>query len=203
MQARRLSLVVATAAIAGTVALGAATPSHSCACCSNTGQRYVETKPIDDFAAGILADIQFAPAAHLYTGEGDVETLGGIATKSTDFQLVVGKAAGSWEFNFQDSGGGGKLTFALPKTITRFEVDPRVTGPEPGTGPSLYKEWRLTAPAVGSGMFKGATGGDQRATLILHGRGNSCTDAFQFDAWTLVLHGAKATNTLFGTLSAP
>jgi hypothetical protein len=52
-------------------------------------------------------------------------------------------------------------------------------------------------------MFKGATGGDQRATLILHARGNGCTDASQFDAWTLVLHGAKATNTLFGSLSAP
>jgi hypothetical protein len=49
-------------------------------------------------------------------------------------------------------------------------------------------------------MFKGVTGGDQRATLILHGRGNSCTDASQFNAWTLVLHGPKGTSTLFGTL---
>ena len=202
MQARRLKLVAATAAMLALV-LADVGPARACACCSNTGQRNVDTKPIDAFAAGILADVQFAPAAHLYTGEADVESLGGIATKSTDFQLAVSKAAGSWEFNFADSSGGGKLTFVLPKAITRFEIDPRDPAPEPGTGPVLYKEWRLTAAAVGSGMFKGATGGDQRATLILHGHGNSCTDASQFDAWTLVLHGSKATNTLFGSLSAP
>jgi hypothetical protein len=200
MQARVISAVAAMLAVC---VLGGVGPAHACACCSNTGQRMVDTKPIDDFAAGILADLQFAPAAHLYTGEADVETLGGIATKSTDFQLAVAKAAGSWDLHFEDGAGGGKLTFTLPKTITRFEVDPRAPIPEPGTGPVLYKEWRLTAPAVGSGMFKGATGGDQRATLILHGRGNSCTDASQFDAWTLVLHGPKATNTLFGSLTAP
>ena len=203
MQARRLKLVAAAAIMLTALVLADVGPAHACACCSNTGQRLVDTKPIDDFAAGILADVKFATAAHLYTGEGDVESLGGIATKSTDLQLAVSKAAGSWEFNFADTAGGGKLIFAMPKAITRFEVDPREPIPEPGTGPVLYKEWRLTAPAVGSGMFKGATGGDQRATLILHGRGNSCTDAMQFDAWTLVLHGSKATNTLFGSLSAP
>lgn len=203
MQARRSTLISATAAMLAVCALAGAGPAHACACCSNTGQRMVDTKPVDDFAAGILSDAQFAPAAHIYTGEADVETLGGIATKSTDFQLAVTKAAGSWEFHFDDGAGGGKLNFVLPKTITRFEVDPREPTPEPGTGPVLYKEWRLTTPAVGSGMLKGATGGDQRATLILHGRGNSCTDASQFDAWTLVLHGSKATNTLFGSLSAP
>src|SRR5688572_26753005 len=89
MQARRLKLVAATAAMLAALVLADVGPAHACACCSNTGQRNVDTKPIDDFAAGILADIQFAPAAHLYTGEADVETLGGIATKSTDFQLAV------------------------------------------------------------------------------------------------------------------
>lgn len=203
MQARRSTLISAAAAAFAVCMFAGVGPARACACCSNTGQRLVDTKPIDDFAAGILADVKFEPAAHLYTGEADLETLGGITTKSTDFQLAVNKTSGSWEFNFADNGGGGKLTFALPKTITRFEVDPRDPVPEPGTGPVLYKEWRLTAPAVGNGMFKGATGGDQRATLILHARGNSCTDASQFDAWTLVLHGSKSTNKLFGGLSAP
>jgi hypothetical protein len=203
MQARRSILISATAAVLAVCVLAGAAPAHACACCSNTGQRMVDTKPVDDFAAGVLSDVQFAPAAQLYTGEADVGTLGGIATKSTDFRLAVTKGDGAWEFHFKDGAGGGGLTFALPKAITRFEVDPREPIPEPGTGPVLYKEWRLTAPAVGSGIFKGATGGDQRATLILHGRGNSCTDASQFDAWTLVLHGSKATNTLFGSLTGP
>jgi hypothetical protein len=95
------------------------------------------------------------------------------------------------------------LTFEVPATVTKFEVDPRDSDDAAnGHAPVLYKEWRLTAAARGTGMFKGATGGDQQATLILHGRGNSCTDASQFNAWTLVLHGSKATATLFGTLSA-
>jgi hypothetical protein len=102
--------------------------------------------------------------------------------------------------DFLGGEGGGKLTFKLPLSFAKFEVDPRQSDQESGTGPVLYKEWRLTFGPQGTGMFKGVTGGDQRATLILHGRGNSCTDASQFNAWTLVLHGPKGTSTLFGTL---
>ena len=108
MQARRLKLISATAILAALV-FAETGPAHACACCSNTAQRYVETKPIDDFAAGILADIEFAPAAHLYTGEGDVETLGGIATKSTDFSCGQ-QGGGLVGINFQDSAGGGGST---------------------------------------------------------------------------------------------
>jgi hypothetical protein len=52
-------------------------------------------------------------------------------------------------------------------------------------------------------MFASVVGGAQKATLILQGRGNSCTDAGQFNAWTLVLHGPKQTISLFGNLLAP
>lgn len=197
-----MELLAVTAAMFAFMLASNGGPAHACACCSNLAQRHVETQKIDPFAAGVLADIHFAEAAHLYTGEADLETIGGMAAKSTDFRLSVMKTDAAWVLDFQHKGGGGKLTFKLPQNITKFEIDPREeTNDANGTGPVLYKEWRLTTTAASTGMFKGATGGDQRATLILHARGNSCTDASQFNAWTLVLHGSKAANTLFGSLS--
>jgi hypothetical protein len=202
LQARRMKLLAVTAAMFTFTLASNGSPAHACACCSNLAQRSVQTQKVDAFAAGVLADIHFAEAAHLYTGEADLETIGGMAAKSTDFRLSVTKTDASWVLDFEDRGGGGKLIFKLPPNITRFEIDPREGANDAnGTGPALYKEWRLTTRAVGTDMFKGATGGDQRATLILHGRGNSCTDASQFGAWTLLLHGSKATNKLFGSLS--
>lgn len=189
-------------------------PAHACACCSNEGQRNVQTQAVDAYANSILTDVRFDAAAHLYTGEGDADG-GWTKSDSSDFQLAVTKTAATWTFTFSQPGTSGALTFAMPKAMTKFEVDPREPsaapgGPRPsgesepsgGLGPVLYKEWRMTAPARGTGLFAAVTGGDQQATLILHGRGNSCTDAGQFTAWTVVLHGSKITTSFFGTLSA-
>ena len=52
-------------------------------------------------------------------------------------------------------------------------------------------------------MFAGATGGEQKATLVLHGHGNSCPDASQFSAWSLILYGPKGTITFYGDLTKP
>jgi hypothetical protein len=189
----------AAALVLSLASLGA--PAYGCACCSNRGQRNVETQKIDAYATGILDEVRFAEGALLYPGEGDPE-VAGLTTTSTEFRVTATKTDAAWVLGFAGGGSGGKLTFKLPQSFARFEVDPREPdrGDESGRGPVLYKEWRLTFTPQGSGMFKGVTGGDQRATLILHGRGNSCTDASQFNAWTLVLHGPKGTSTLFGTL---
>jgi hypothetical protein len=37
-------------------------------------------------------------------------------------------------------------------------------------------------------------------TLIVQGRGNSCTSAGDFSHWTLVMQGPKANYSLFGDL---
>lgn len=193
-------------AAAAALLLSVACPGSvlACACCSNEGQRYVETVKLDAFAAGLLGEISFAPAAHLYTGEADVESIEGLGAKSADFQLAVTKNDKSWLFEFRQEGGGGRLTLPWPDRVTRFEVDPREPQQStPGTGPALYKEWRLTAMPHGTGMFADVTGGGQKATLILQGRGNSCTDATQFHAWALVLSGPKGTVTFYGDLAKP
>jgi hypothetical protein len=197
-------LKISLLAVAIVLAISSASgDAFACACCSDDGQRYVKTQAINAYAAGVLADIRFADAAHLYAGEADIESIKAVAAKSRDFQLAVSKSETSWAFEFVAAGGGGKLVFHMPENVTKFEIDPR----EPNTdtirqGPLLYKEWRLTAKARGSGMFQGASGGGRQVTLILHGRGNSCTDAGQFNAWTLVLHGPKDTATFFGDLVA-
>jgi hypothetical protein len=80
-----------------------------------------------------------------------------------------------------------------------FEVDPRNV-PDKGRGLTLYKEWKLSAPAASSGVFTPGTGPRQSLTLIIHGHGNSCTSAIDFTHWTLVMQGPKANYTLFGNL---
>ena len=196
--------VVHAAAAALLLSIAGSAPALACACCSNEGQRYVETDKRDAYATGLLDELRFVAAAHLYTGEADVESIAGIGAKSRDFQLLVTKREKSWLFDFKEDGGGGTLALALPDRVTKFEVDPRDTqSGTPGTGPVLYKEWRLAMAPRGTGMFAGATGGDQKATLILQGRGNSCTDASQFHAWSLVLHGPKGTITFYGDLAKP
>ncbi len=44
--------------------------------------------------------------------------------------------------------------------------------------------------------------GDQKATLIVHGRGRGCTEASEFTDWTLMLQGPPGKLTLYGALSS-
>ena len=87
----------------------------------------------------------------------------------------------------------------LPQKISVFEVDPR-DGSDQGTGPVLYKEWKLTGDVTAFGTFNATDDARQLLTLILQGRGNSCTAAADFTHWTLVTEGPKGTYSLFGAL---
>jgi hypothetical protein len=123
---------------------------------------------------------------------------------STGYDLSVARHADRWVFSFRDAKGhSGSLTLAIPKSIAVFEVDPRRGEPEGGLGPTLYKEWKLTAPAAGTGVFAPGAGRGQLVTLILHGHGNSCPSATDFTAWTLVVHGPAAEYRLYGDLMDP
>ena len=82
-------------------------------------------------------------------------------------------------------------------------LDPRHGEREGGLGPALYKEWRLTAPAAGTGIFAPGVGRGQLVTLILQGHGNSCASAADFTHWTLVVSGPAAEYHLFGHLVQP
>jgi hypothetical protein len=191
-------------ALAVVWAAGAAPDAHACACCTNTGQRNVGVYKLDGFRRGEVEQVRFGPVAHLFTGEADADAVKGIAMPSLRYDLSVTRHTDRWVFSLRDvQGRSGTLTLAIPKSIAVFEVDPRRGAREGGLGPALYKEWRLTSPAAGTGVFAPGGGKGQRVTLILQGHGNSCASAADFTHWTLVVAGPAAGYHLYGDLVRP
>lgn len=89
----------------------------------------------------------------------------------------------------------GEMRFAGAARFRPGEADAELPGP------TLYKEWRLTGPAKGDGLFQRAVGPGRLLTLILHGRGNACTSPTDFQRWTLLMHGkGRPIVTLLGNL---
>jgi hypothetical protein len=189
----------AAALTAAGILLAAATSALACACCTHTAWRYVETEKITPQRLSELEQFRFAKAAKLMLGEADDNGIKGVQDASEDYQLTVTRAKGRMAFAFRDEKGrSGTLVLAMPSAISIFEVDPRGKEKEGGLGPSLYKEWKLTANAIGTGMFAPGVGSGQRITLILQGRGNNCSGGDMFSHWTLAVFGPKAEYHLFG-----
>ncbi len=180
---------------------------QACACCTNPGQRYVEVEKLDSGRLEEIESLRFGEEAWLFVGEGDVETITGIHNPVERYDLTVNwnkthDAAGKTAIDFiltNPGGGSGTLSLRVPQNISIFEIDPR-DSPDQGTGPVLYKEWKLTGEATGTGAFSGTNSSKQVLTLILQGRGNSCTSAQDFTHWTLVTEGPKGIYSLFGDL---
>ncbi len=199
---RRARLALAAAVLGLSVLPGEAL---ACACCTNLGQRYVEVEKLDSTRLEQIESLRFGEEARLYGGEGGVETITGIQDPVERYDLKV-----RWDkthpghsqivFSLDNPGGrSGTLWLALPQKISIFEIDPR-DSPDEGHGPVLYKEWKLTGELTGTGAFSGTNSPKQVLTLILQGRGNSCTSAEDFTHWTLVTEGPKGIYSLFGDL---
>jgi hypothetical protein len=191
---RSSAFALAVMIVAGTkTALG-------CACCTHEGQRNVATVGIDSEKRQQIESLRYGGKATLFTGEGDVGAIAGIATPSRSYDVTAKWTDNVLVFWFRDGGGRtGTLALVRPKTVSVFEVDPR-DSPDVGQGPTLYKEWKISSPASGSGVFAPGAGPHQLLTLIIHGRGNSCTSDIDFSHWTLVMQGPNANYTLFGNL---
>ena len=194
---RRLSLILAVAAA---VALGAPREALACACCSNQGQRNVNVEALDQGKRALLEELRFADDAKLFLGEADPDSVEGIANPSSAYALEAAWEGNRLVFALKDEhGNDGTLALELPNKISVFEVDPR-DAPDQGTGPALYKEWKLSGRAGGSGVFAPGAAAGHTLTLIVQGRGNSCTSASDFAYWTLVMQGPKANYSMFGDL---
>lgn len=193
---RRILLILTLAAVV-TVAPRRAL---ACACCSNEGQRNVDVEALDQGKRALLEELRFAESAKLHLGEADPDSVEGIASPSSAYTLKTAWEGNAIVFVLEgEQGHAGTLALDLPGKISIFEVDPR-DAPDQGTGPSLYKEWKLTGKVTGSGAFGSGAGAGQALTLIVQGRGNSCTSASDFGHWTLVMQGPKANYSLFGDL---
>jgi hypothetical protein len=173
-------------------------PALACACCSHPGQRNVNVEPLEESKRVVLEELRFADKAKLYLGEADPDSVEGIAEASSRYALKAEWQNSAIVFSLTgENGGAGTLALDLPDKISVFEVDLR-NQPDLGTGPSLYKEWKLTSKAKATGAFSAGSG--HTLTLIVQGGGNSCTSASDFGYWTLVMQGPKANYSLFGDL---
>jgi hypothetical protein len=174
--------------------------ARACACCASTAWRKVEVEKLDAPKLAEISKVRFAKVATLMLGEADDNGIAGVDDVEEDFTLTLGRTKDKWTFSLADAKGRkGTLPLAMPKTISIFEVDPR-EGKDGAKEPLLYKEWKLNANAAGDGIFRATTGAGQKMTLILHGRGNGCTDASQFSHWTLLVYGPADTYTFYGAL---
>jgi hypothetical protein len=201
MMLRRIRLGCSLSLIVSAVlGVSASESALACACCTNPGQRYVEKLPFDSSKRAVFRSVEFAHRANLYVGEGGAESINGIDEPSERYAMSVSWSKSSFIFSFRNHRGAwGKLVLGLPQTVSVFEVDPRESEGR-GNGPTLYKEWKITGKVGGDGVFSPATGPNQLLTLILQGRGNSCTSASDFDHWTLVMQGPKGHYIMFGEL---
>ncbi|CAN7753570.1 hypothetical protein LJR220_002433 [Bradyrhizobium sp. LjRoot220] len=180
--------------------LGQTSSALACACCTNEGQRNVATVTLDSGKQQEIESLRFGDKASLFTGEGDVEGIQGIATPAGSYKLSTQWREDRLVLSFRDAASHtGTLSLTRPRTVSVFEVDPR-DRPDRAHGPTLYKEWKLSGPASGSGVFQQGIARQQILTLILQGSGNSCTSSIDFTHWTLVMQGPKANYTLYGNL---
>jgi len=189
---------VASALVAFWSTIGAA---FACACCSDTASRYVAVEKLGKERLGVIEQMGFAEEAIVAESAADhpieIQNLG------TRFRLGVTQGRKEIVFSFRDERGRvGTVTLAIPDAISIFEVDPRGNEKDQGLGPSLYKEWQLTANASATGTFRALVDSSQKAMLIFHGRGRGCTEAMHFTDWTLQIQGPAGKVTLYGALSS-
>jgi len=136
--------------------------------------------------------LRFQKVARLFLGEADPDSVKGIAIPVERYDFEAAWKDNRFVFSFRDANGRiGTLTLTRPPTIGIFHVDPREQSGG-GLGPILYKEWRVSAKASGTGVFTPGLGAGQFLTLILQGRGNACSSAGDFAHWMLVMRGPKA-----------
>lgn len=195
--AARIALSAGLAVAASTL-IGKA---QACACCAEEGQRNVGSEPFDEGRREEMMRLNFAPAAKLFGAGGEPER--DQMAMADAYTMNVAWADGQLVFTLKEAGGGsGTISLKVPDKIAIFEIDQRET-PDAGLGPLLYKEWKLTGAVQATGAFAAVSGGDQRLTLILQGRGNNCGSAEDFKTWALVMEGKAANFSLFGDLLAP
>jgi hypothetical protein len=174
----------------------------ACACCTDRAGRHVDVDKLSGWRHDTIEQMTFAEEA--FVGQSAADYPIDLQDFGPTLQLAVTRTKTEIVFAFRgDASRASEVMFILPDTISIFEVDPRGSEPDAGLGPAFYKEWQLTGSAKVSGMLRPLVeGGDQKATLIVHGRGRGCTEVSEFTDWTLILRGPPGKLTLYGALSS-
>ena len=201
MKARRLFLI-SWAALACLVLL----PNRAlaCACCTNTGDYFIDFAKPSEYELGMLGWVRFGGTAHLYQTEaGPEEDVKGVDGAAENYAVSGSLVGGVWRLTFKDGNKTGTLSLPLPAKMLSYKVDTRDGQTSPGGGPTLYKEWRFEGLTSGTGIFRAGLDGQTKYFLVLQGRGNACDDADDFKHWRLKVTGRKAEYGFYGELAEP
>jgi hypothetical protein len=166
----------------------------ACACCSEEGEWYERSDKTDLVQ---LDRVKFSNTANTYQGPADENEL------SINYALSQTRNGRRWQLRFRDDKGKtGAISFTLPARAVYFGADLHESEPG-GTGPVLYKEWRLSGTAQVTGVLGKGINGAARFRLILQGRGKGCTEAEDFRNWTLHVSGGRVSYQFYGALAKP
>jgi hypothetical protein len=198
---RRGSLIALVALALAAITFTSPSLALASQCRPERGYRNVATVPLDPAMLEFMQQVGFAKTAKLYSGPPGIESIEGIEAPAESYSVKVDWNKDRAAFSLDDGKGhAGTLTLLTPAEISMFEIDTRYD-PVPETGAVLYKEWRLSGKAEGTGPFKAANDSGQRLSLILQGRGNDCiTSTTDFNFWTLAMEGPKGNYLLYGDL---
>ena len=181
--------------------------ANACACCSEPGVWYERTDRISEYEMTEIDRLRFDAGAAIYMTDGGGEDMvQGISSPVLyeEYALSLTKRQRRWTLNFKDKAGRtGALSFTLPNSLVEFAADINDGEQSGGGGPLLYKEWRLTGPVTGTGVFKKGSTPQTKFRLVFQGRGNSCTSAEMFDNWRLQIFGPRASYQFYGKFKEP
>ncbi len=172
-----------------------------CACCAEPGEWFERTGKLESYEVSELGNVKFDAVAKLYTTAAGFEGTKGLPAQYESFQLSdsLGSAL-RWTLTLKgERGETGSLVLQLPQVATSFGADLH-DYPEGSAGPILYKEWRFSGAARGTGMFRRSVIPGTKFRLVLQGRGNNCLSSTDFTHWRLDITGPRADYAFYGAL---
>lgn len=177
------------------------TASFLCACCAEPGEWFERTGRLEDYEVSELSNVKFDAVAKLYLDAAGYEGAKGLPAQYESFQLSDSlNRALRLTLNFKgERGETGALVLQLPRVATNFGADLHDM-PEGSAGPILYKEWRFSGLARGTGMFRRSVVPGTKFHLVLQGRGNNCLSSTDFKNWRLDITGPRADYAFYGDL---
>ncbi len=178
--------------------------SLACACCTEPGQYYLGEQELDDYRIGILQEVKFLTADLFSSPDPEGISIDKFGENDWEFGINGFFEKKIWNLNFKSlSGVEGSLSLSMPSKLTEFQVDTHDQSIKdtPHMGPKLYKELRFKNKVKnGTGFFQKGIDNKTEYSLVLQGRGYSCTNAEDFTHWRLQVTGENGDYAFFGRL---
>lgn len=194
-----LLMLVSAAPSAPSVSTAAA---FACACCAEPGEWYEGTGRLEPYEIEEFRQVKFDTTASVYTTAAGFDGMKGFPVEYESFALTASmnpRLALTLTLK-GERGETGSLTLALPKVATSFGADLHDM-PEGSAGPILYKEWRFSGLATGTGIFRKSVVRGTKFKFILQGRGNNCLSSTDFKNWRLDITGPRADYAFYGSFT--